>query len=57
MIPAPAQPPSVLDALSDAAGEVARWLRDYLTAVRSGRLHPFSIVERKAREATRRDPW
>ena len=49
--------PRLLDALHDACGDAARWLRDYLTAVRSGQLHPFSIVERKAREATRRDPW
>jgi hypothetical protein len=33
------------------------WLRDYLTAIRSGQLHPFTRVERLAREATRRDPW
>ena len=33
------------------------WLRDYLTAIRAGQLHPFTRVERTAREATRRDPW
>jgi hypothetical protein len=33
------------------------WLRDYLTAIKAGQLHPFTRVERLAREATRRDPW
>jgi hypothetical protein len=33
------------------------WLRDYVTAIKAGQLHPFTHVERLAREATRRDPW
>jgi hypothetical protein len=33
------------------------WLRDYLTAIKAGQVHPFTRVERLAREATRRDPW
>lgn len=33
------------------------WLRDYITAIKNGRLHPFTLVERKAREATRNEPW
>ncbi|KAG2490744.1 hypothetical protein HYH03_010899 [Edaphochlamys debaryana] len=33
------------------------WLRDYVTAIRAGRIHPFTVVERKARSATRNEPW
>jgi hypothetical protein len=40
-----------------ATRESYTWLRDYCTAIKYGRLHPFTSVERKAREATRKDPW
>jgi hypothetical protein len=40
-----------------ATRESYTWLRDYCTAIKYGRLHPFTLVERKAREATRKDPW
>ncbi|WIA23872.1 hypothetical protein OEZ85_013522 [Tetradesmus obliquus] len=47
--------------LGERVAEVTRegytWLRDYCTAIKYGRLHPFTTVERKAREATRKDPW
>lgn len=33
------------------------WLRDYITAIKSGRFHPFTPLERKAREATRNEAW
>ena len=33
------------------------WLRDYITAIKSGRFHPFTALERKAREATRNEAW
>jgi hypothetical protein len=34
-----------------------KWMRDYITAIKAGSLHPFTAVERKTREATRREPW
>ncbi|GLC33495.1 hypothetical protein PLESTB_000081200 [Pleodorina starrii] len=37
--------------------DAALWLRDYVTAIRNGRVHPFSVVERKARTATRNQTW
>ena len=39
------------------ATQTAAWLRDYLTAVRHGRWHPYTPMERRAREATRNEPW
>jgi hypothetical protein len=70
------------DAVMDVAKEAAGWLRDYITAIRSGRyvvhgaqegragwhpanatsactrrIHPFTIVERKARASTRDEAW
>ena len=33
------------------------WLRDYVTAIKNGRFHPFTVLERKAREATRNEAW
>jgi hypothetical protein len=41
----------------DSAKESYAWLRDYITAIKHGRLHPFTLLERKAREATRNQPW
>eukprot|EP00854_Cymbomonas_tetramitiformis_P001214 gene1214-1791_t len=35
----------------------SQWLRDYLTALSSGRIRPFTYVERLARAATRNEPW
>jgi hypothetical protein len=35
----------------------AEWMKDYLSAVREGRLHPYTGVERKARAATKDIPW
>lgn len=40
-----------------ACKEGASWLRDYITAIKSGQYHPFTKMERKAREATRNEPW
>ncbi|GAB4817208.1 hypothetical protein N2152v2_004254 [Parachlorella kessleri] len=40
-----------------ASKESYEWLRDYVTAIRSGRWHPFTPTERKARAATRNQPW
>ncbi len=37
--------------------EGAAWLRDYVTAIKNGQLHPYTKLERKAREATRNEPW
>ena len=37
--------------------ESIEWLRDYITAIKQGKLHPFTKLERKAREATRNEPW
>lgn len=37
--------------------EAAEWIRDYLRALRHGRLKPFTFVERKARAATRAEKW
>lgn len=39
------------------AQQTAAWLRDYLTAVKHGRWHPFTSMERRVREATRNEPW
>ncbi|KAI3426323.1 hypothetical protein D9Q98_008696 [Chlorella vulgaris] len=33
------------------------WLRDYSTAVKHGSIKPFTATERKARAATRNQPW
>ncbi len=33
------------------------WVRDYLRALRAGRLRPYSFCERKARAATRDEQW
>lgn len=41
----------------EASKAGAAWLRDYITAIKNGRFHPFTAVERKAREATRNEPW
>jgi hypothetical protein len=32
-------------------------LRDYITAIKHGRIHPFTLTERRVREATRNDGW
>lgn len=37
--------------------EALAWVRDYLRALRHGRLKPFTFTERKARAATRAEPW
>ena len=37
--------------------EGAAWLRDYVTAIKNGQFHPYTKLERKAREATRNEPW
>lgn len=37
--------------------EGTAWLRDYVTAIKNGQLHPYTKLERKAREATRNEPW
>ncbi|KAK9865406.1 hypothetical protein WJX84_000313 [Apatococcus fuscideae] len=37
--------------------DAACWFRDYLTAIKHGRWHPFTNLERKVREATRNEPW
>ena len=48
-------------ALQEAAVEKFRiasaWLRDYVTAIKRGQIHPFTSMERKAREATRNEAW
>lgn len=36
---------------------VSAWLRDYITAIKNGHIHPFTSIERKTREATRNEPW
>lgn len=47
--------------LHEAAAEKFRiasaWLRDYVTAIKNGHIHPFTSMERKAREATRNEAW
>lgn len=35
----------------------SQWLRDYITALSSGRIRPFTYVERLTRAATRNEPW
>eukprot|EP00210_Caulerpa_lentillifera_P004338 g4137.t1 len=39
------------------AKEIRYWFRDYITAIRHGRFHPFTPLERRVREATRNEPW
>lgn len=36
---------------------VSAWLRDYITAIKNGQVHPFTQIERKTREATRNEAW
>ena len=53
--------PRAASAVSDVAIQYAKnlscWFRDYITAIKHGRLHPFTPLERKTREATRNEPW
>ena len=37
--------------------EASSWLKDYVTAIKNGQFHPFTPLERLAREATRDQPW
>ncbi|KAK9821166.1 hypothetical protein WJX74_003656 [Apatococcus lobatus] len=37
--------------------DAACWFRDYLTAIKHGRWHPFTLLERKVRAMTRNEPW
>jgi hypothetical protein len=46
-----------LERLSEKIRESTAWLKDYITAIKHGQLHPFTPMERKAREATRNEPW
>ncbi len=39
------------------ASQSISWLRDYVTAIKHGQVHPFTPLERKAREATRNESW
>lgn len=39
-----------------AIGAVS-WVRDYVTAIKHGRWHPYTPTERKARAATRNEAW
>ena len=36
---------------------ISAWLRDYITAIKNGQVHPYSQIERKTREATRNEAW
>lgn len=53
--------PRAAASISEAAVQYAKnlscWFRDYITAIKHGRLHPFTPLERKVREATRNEPW
>ena len=53
--------PRAANSVSDVAIQYAKnlscWFRDYITAIKHGRLHPFTPLERKTREATRNEPW
>ena len=42
---------------SRKAEQLKAWVRDYVQAVREGHVHPFSLLERRARAATRDEPW
>lgn len=48
---------SVKDIALSSVKESAAWLRDYITAIKHGRLHPYTPTERKTREATRNEAW
>jgi hypothetical protein len=50
-------PADLKDYTVAAYRESASWLRDYITAIKYGQFHPFTKLERKAREATRNEPW
>lgn len=39
------------------ARDAKAWVRDYCTAIKWGRWHPFTPMERKTREATRNEAW
>eukprot|EP00192_Tetraselmis_astigmatica_P024769 CAMPEP_0117676278 /NCGR_PEP_ID=MMETSP0804-20121206/16072_1 /TAXON_ID=1074897 /ORGANISM="Tetraselmis astigmatica, Strain CCMP880" /LENGTH=827 /DNA_ID=CAMNT_0005485375 /DNA_START=220 /DNA_END=2703 /DNA_ORIENTATION=+ len=50
-------PKGPTEVVVERAVESYRWVRDYYTAVKNGHYQPFSALERKAREATRNEPW
>lgn len=54
---APGKALDLKDYTLTACKEGASWLRDYITAIKNGQYHPFTKLERKAREATRNEPW
>ena len=52
--PPPVQhPPAIGEKVKDAGA----WVKDYSTALKHGRLRPFTMTERKTRAATRNEPW
>ena len=37
--------------------EVRAWIVDYITAIKLGKWHPFTPLERLVRQATRNEAW
>ncbi|KAL4448394.1 hypothetical protein ABPG75_005613 [Micractinium tetrahymenae] len=42
---------------AQGSDSVGSWIRDYTTALKYGSIKPFTLTERKARAATRNQPW
>ncbi|KAK9829298.1 hypothetical protein WJX72_005017 [[Myrmecia] bisecta] len=51
------RPLNLKDVAVVQAKDAVAWLRDYITAIKHGQLHPYTPLERKAREATRNEAW
>lgn len=49
--------PPLQEVAAEKIKVASAWLRDYITAIKKGNLHPFSTMERKVREATRNEAW
>ncbi|KAL6783748.1 hypothetical protein ACKKBF_B05645 [Auxenochlorella protothecoides x Auxenochlorella symbiontica] len=57
MVTSPGPGASLSGTVTEAAKDAGAWLRDYVTAIKNGRWHPFNATERAARAATRNEPW
>ncbi len=57
MAPSPEGQSTPKSGVKDKLQKASAFLNDYTTAVREGRVHPFTAVERTCRAATRDEPW
>ncbi len=49
--------PPLQEVAAEKIKAASAWLRDYITAIKKGKIHPFTTMERKVREATRNEAW